>query len=359
MKESSEIEKKTRQSGIELLRILAACAVVMIHYNDQRALVFSVGGINYTVLCLLNSLCICAVDLFILITGYFLCTTQKRSIAKPLELVVQVSLFNIFRHIGSTLFGVHRAITLKGLLLDAVPSNYFVILYMALYFISPYINMILKRLDTKGRQRFLLVMTFLFSFWATAVDLSQEILGFEWFGLSTIGAWGNQRGFNIVNFTFLYCIGAYLRLDGVSPKFQKKRFLVPALIFLVTGIFGWSLLDDRLAILDGHCAWMYHNPLVILTAVSLFLIFQSMKFQSKIVNNLARSSYTCYLFQNIILAHLDIQGAAQGPLWFLLLHIVGTIIGIYLVSYVVYQIYHLCTAWLFRRLSKRLEYRVE
>ena len=68
-------EKKDRQSGIELLRILAACMVIVLHYNDGGAFEHTRMGYNRTILFLLESMCICAVDLFILITGYFMCSS--------------------------------------------------------------------------------------------------------------------------------------------------------------------------------------------------------------------------------------------------------------------------------------------
>lgn len=36
--------KSNRQSGIELLRILTACAVVMLHYNDGKAFTYVAHG---------------------------------------------------------------------------------------------------------------------------------------------------------------------------------------------------------------------------------------------------------------------------------------------------------------------------
>lgn len=44
MNNAVTIQKPARQSGIELLRILTACAVVMLHYNDGKALTYATGG---------------------------------------------------------------------------------------------------------------------------------------------------------------------------------------------------------------------------------------------------------------------------------------------------------------------------
>lgn len=89
----------SRASNIELLRIITMFGVIILHYNNE-----SIGGafkyvapssLNYYVLDFLESVFICAVDLFVLITGYYMINTQKRSIIKPLKLIIQVIVFKL------------------------------------------------------------------------------------------------------------------------------------------------------------------------------------------------------------------------------------------------------------------------
>ena len=63
--------QSARNSSIELVRILAMCGVVLLHYNNATlggGLTYAVGA-NRAVLMLLESLFICAVDLYVLISG--------------------------------------------------------------------------------------------------------------------------------------------------------------------------------------------------------------------------------------------------------------------------------------------------
>lgn len=62
--------EKERDSGIELLRIFASMLVIMLHFNLSGAINCSLGT-NRLLLYGLESLGICAVDLFLIITGYF------------------------------------------------------------------------------------------------------------------------------------------------------------------------------------------------------------------------------------------------------------------------------------------------
>ena len=62
--------EKTRQSNIELLRILAAEGVIILHYNNAGMgggfLYVEPWSINQLVMTFLESIFVCAVNLFIL-----------------------------------------------------------------------------------------------------------------------------------------------------------------------------------------------------------------------------------------------------------------------------------------------------
>lgn len=97
-KERNNMNKKeTRESGIELLRIFAMLGIILLHYNSPimgKAFDFvDPNSSNEYLLYFMESLGICGVNLFILISGYFLCATQKRSFSKLFELFLQVVLF--------------------------------------------------------------------------------------------------------------------------------------------------------------------------------------------------------------------------------------------------------------------------
>ena len=139
--------KKTRSSNIELLRILTIFGVVVLHYNGNVALgLVSPGTVNHHLLLTLEILFICAVNLFVLISGYFLCQTQKRSGLKALELVIQVMTFGVAKYLVTVILG-RAPFSLLTLMVSAVPNNYYVTLYVAVYLLSPYVNILLKKLS--------------------------------------------------------------------------------------------------------------------------------------------------------------------------------------------------------------------
>lgn len=322
---------KIRDSNIELLRIIAMCGVIVLHYNHA-----DIGGgfryvpaasVNKGILYGLEGLFICAVDLFVLITGYFSCLSNKRSAVKAVNLLLQVS---VFRGAIYLFDAMQSQFSLRNLFGALLPVNYFVILYVALYMISPYLNLLLSKLSRARLMKFLVLLVFLFSVWPTAVDVLESFAGKK-NGLSTIGMYGSDWGYTIVNFVLMYLIGAGLRLLDVQVK---KRYSAIVL-------FGCAVLLAVWGNRDSDVAWSYCNPLVILEAVAAFLFFRQLNFKSRVINTLSQASFTCFLFHTAILWKYGIRQAVQQSALYLAGHIVFTCVTVYLISFCVYQIWNI------------------
>lgn len=89
-----------RQSNVELLRIMAMIGVIVLHYIAEPGEILAnvtiggggEGGKIYGI-ALINSICVCAVDLFIFISGYFMWKANMISIKKPVQLLTEVIIF--------------------------------------------------------------------------------------------------------------------------------------------------------------------------------------------------------------------------------------------------------------------------
>ena len=141
-----------RQSNIELLRITAILGVIILHYNNAGmggGFAYSQhGSLNYYILFLFESFAICAVNVFFMISGYFMTVSYKRSIRKPIQLIIQVIVFQLVGLIIKYLF-FGGSISARAIISRLLPANYFVILYCVIYFFSPYINRLFDILTYK------------------------------------------------------------------------------------------------------------------------------------------------------------------------------------------------------------------
>lgn len=346
------VKSRSRQSGIELLRILTIMGVILLHYNNGWGFASVQPGLNRNLLYFLESLCICAVDLFVLISGYFLSGTQKRSLLKPMELLIQAVAFEVGIYLVLVIIsGSH--LNIPYFLECLVPDNYYVILYTALYLISPYLNRLFNSFSDADWKRFLVIALVLFSVYPTAVDLFEELTEAQWPGLSTVSRTGAQQGFTIVNFMLLYCVGAYLRHNDPPKAFQGRKRLLCMILLCAAALFLWALATEDLRRFELRSAWVYHNPLVILTAAMFFFLFRSFRFQSKCVNELAGASFTCFLFHGYFLEYMRIPDFVNGNPFVLVGHILFTAVVCYLLSYLVYKVYSFVTGWFFSWLEKK------
>ena len=121
--------KKERRSNIELLRLLAMVGVIVVHYNGMTGIeqnsLWSTDAprFNALFLIILETVCICSVNVFVVISGFFQCKSNNRVLGKPLNLLLQLVLY---REVFST-YTYLRVGEQKPLLLNLIPNNYFVI----------------------------------------------------------------------------------------------------------------------------------------------------------------------------------------------------------------------------------------
>lgn len=342
MKSNISVNKQ-RDSNIELLRIIVACFVIVLHYffpkvfdviqtlpngSEKLSRIFIVGSFE--------SISACAVNVFIIITGFFLCNNNKRTWDKPLKLIIFLILV---RAVVFVFYSVIEpgAFSLLEFFYYSLPRNYFVPIYVALYLISPYINIVLDKLSTQERKRLVILLLCVFSLWNIGVDILSEIGEKNINSMSTVGRLGSSYGQTIVNFFVLYCIGAFIRLNQVKIKKRNSIFLFMAISFLV---FVWFIIESKTkTVITDFSFCYYHNPFIIAQSALLFLFFKEVSIRSIIINELASAAYGCYILQGYILNFAKIDHVATFSIPVLLLHLLICIIVTYLLSYLVYKIY--------------------
>lgn len=334
-----------RRSGIELLRLFAGCAVIVLHYNYYGGGLEYATGMNYYFLLILECICIVAVNAFILITGYFNCYNTEIRPLKIIQLLVQVILFGGITYILKGLMG--GELSVAGFLLAMLPNNYFVILYIVLYLMSPYINRLMKQLTYKQLFHMLVLIFVIFSVYATGVDVLGEILNQDLSSMSPVGAKGSQEGYTIVNFLLCYCLGSFVRMnDMVNNVSVRKVLIVWGTAFC--GIVGWSICLPL-------TAWEYCNPLLIIQTVAIFVLCCKLNFKSKVVNSLAQAAFTCFLVHLIFIPKINISEAVTKSFPIMLCHVIISVVGIYLICWIIDIVYKMFMKPIFNKLEVNLK----
>lgn len=246
--------KRGRNSSFELLRIICilmivALHIVMIHQNDNQ--------FETNVSRLVHSFCICAVNVFVLISGYF-------GIHFKIERVFKLDAQTWFYAVGSLLFltfiGAH-SFTAKDLRIffPVLTKQYwFITVYVVLYFLSPWLNLFFERLSKQEMGAFLSLSFCCFYVWPTLCYLTgspQLVL---------------DAGYGIVNFVCLYLFGRFIYKYGFLKNVKKSSLMIGYVISSLT-LFFIMIILRRLVGFEVSGLWSYNTIFVLIEAVFLFL----------------------------------------------------------------------------------------
>ena len=347
---------KQRNSAIELLRIITMLCVIILHYNNKSMggafYYVENGSTNQHILFITECVSISAVNLFILISGYFLYQSDSRKLSKIIELFFQESVIKLFLYFFSILSG-GNVFSLRELIESAIPNNYFVVLYATLFIISPYLNSLIKGLNYCNFKKLIITMLLVFSVWTIIIDIGGNLIGMDIRGLSTVGVDGSQKGYTIVNFTLMYILGAFIYRHNNEKERLKKRENTISIIVCFIGVFvlySWALFENALKLQD-ITAWNYNNPIVVLIPMFVLKSFLNLKLQSRLINELSKACFTCFLLHSALLRFCGIEKAVGGNPFLLVIHIIIIPCLLYAFSYLFYKLYAVTIGKLVKKIS--------
>ena len=287
--------------------------IVLVHYNSNKMgnafSYVSPGSFNYYFLYFVESLSVIGTNGFVLLTGYFSWKQDKTSLRKPFGLVLYVIAYKVlFYFLGLVI--LKEAFTIKGMISCFIPDNWFVVLYIVLVLLSPYINCLIQNLNKKSFVTLLGIMFLLFSVWPTVLDIVETRFGIGTIGLNTIAVSGSSSGYSIVNFVMLYLIGAFI------SKFNALQYGKP------WDILGYLICTCLIFVQEIFlgAGWSYADPFVILSTIFFMNIFRKIHITSRLINGVAKASlgvfliHTQQLVWNSFWSMFDIKAACQGTL---------------------------------------------
>ena len=244
------------------------------------------SGIRLYVYWWLEALAIVAVDIFVLISGYFLCESKFKAKNVFKTAISGVWIYSVCfsllaMKIGGE--GINYGLLMKACMPIMTKKYWFVNSYILLYILSPYINKLIRSLSKK--QFSLLIGYFIVFF-----SIRPTVLPLTW-------SQDGTGGMGIIGFLMLYCIGAWLRLYYSKDK-KSLQWLI---IYLLC---SFLLLISKVGILKineniSTKFYSYASPLVIVETVALFLTFLSKKTMNKnvgnLINKIAKHSFSVYV----------------------------------------------------------------
>ena len=327
-----------RQSNMELLRLVAMMMILVMHMDYgafglptaesvENAPMTTFGRI------FVEHLCLVAVNVYVLISGWFGIRPKMKSFVR---LMLQVATYSIiitgaFLLLGKTTFKI-------GYVTDMLiigKQYWFVVSYLLLYLVSPILNTFVEH-SSKREFQWMLLVFFGFQF------VYSWIFGLEEFA----------GGYSALSFMGLYLLARYVKIyendnenDNDNERRRTKddsennhpnsiasrstlhssrftlhssrftlhspRFTLHASLFsfskllalylfiaAITALFvflayGWKgdTFGDACAGIFAH----YNSPFIVVSSLLVLLMFSKLQLQSKVINYLSSSAFAVYL----------------------------------------------------------------
>ncbi len=271
-----------RASNVELLRVVCMMMVVVVHLDggclgipdaegewsrmDGRTL-WRMG---------VESLAFIGVNCFTLISGFFGIRLRWKSVAGYLFqcLFYAVGIYAAVCWISPGLFS-WRGLGESCLVLSHT-DLWYVPAYFMLMLLSPWINAGFEAMSR--RKGLLLTLAFTgFNLW----------VGWWW------GGKFNASGYTAWQLVMMYCIGRVLASYKEELSRSRWTWLWPSIYLWIYLLCSFATV--AFGVYDFRRAYSYNQPFVILSSVSFFLFFTTLRFRSGIVNYAARSAFAVYL----------------------------------------------------------------
>ena len=270
-----------RQSNIELLRIICMLFIICGHIIGSHERATNILDGDEIIRVFYNSFTCVGVNAFVLISGYFGISFKKDRL---LKLIFQTLFYSVVLLLISIAIGWHSFDIKKDFVtfLPIITIQYwFISTYVVLYIISSWLNFSIDSISTNTFKKILIVGFIIVYVWPTFSCLtnSKQFIGDE--------------GMGIVNFSYLYLLGRYLRLHYVqnrSPYFYFSGFIISGFTLFICAL--------SISLIIGHSfssLYACNTIFIFLGSLCLFLLFKKIQLQSNIINYMAKSCLAVYL----------------------------------------------------------------
>ena len=277
---------KVRNPNMDILRIIAVLCVIGIHFfyhsgyyyttNDNAVMYFAT---------VLRTLCSVCVPLFMILSGFLLCnkTLKKGYYSGIRKTIIVYILVAIACMIYKSIVGSYTLTPLTFFtgILDFTGANYswYIEMYIGLFLLVPFLNIIYKNLDSRKQKNILLITLI-------AITILPSL--FNEFRFDSLEWWANPASntetqklipswwVGIYPITY-YFTGCYIREYGTKIK---NIYLIIALVVAVFGFgtFNFYRCYGMPFSTSNYVYWYGIEPYVM--SVLIFLIISKLKLEN-------------------------------------------------------------------------------
>lgn len=341
---------KKRQSNLELLRIMTMLLIIADHYVANSGIKdlfdYSNANRNMVFLHIWSEWGKTAINCFILISGYFMCTSRL-TIERYLKVYLTAKGYKIIIFVALAIVGIqtvsfesiYSLVFCYFLRADIGFTGSFLIFYLFI----PFYNLLLEKLDKTMHKKLVFMLLFFYSVLPT---------------FFSNGAMTDP----IIWYMTLYFVAAYIRL--YPADWMKNNKLCGSLLFISVIVTSVCIGVDSFDGGEYHCLIDNSNRVMaFLIGLFAFLFFNNLKMEyNKFVNNVAATTFgvLCIhanseamrvLIWNII---LDVPGQYDDSFAGLIAHAGFSVVGVFMVCSLIDMLrIHLVEKPIFKWIEKK------
>lgn len=305
MKLINNIDRQTRDSGIELLKIFAIFVIVINHtvqsltneaYNiPNNGFVIDISRATTNIQCILLQIFrhfgVLGNSVFFICSAWFLLKSKNWNKKKWLFMVIEIWVVSIVIFIITYIIlhgNISIGIIISSLFPTTFGNNWYMTCYLLFYPIHPILNSIVNMMNQRWLFRSTLVMVFLYVF--------MNFINCSWFFSSAIILWIT------IYFAIAY-MQKYLMSFVDNIRENIILFIIGVIgfigIILITDICGLysQVLSDKVMRWVNNC-----NPFLLAMSIAMFNIARNIHFKNRFINYISKLSLLIYIIhENIIL----------------------------------------------------------
>ena len=297
------IGENKRQLNFEILRIIAMCMIITMHYLTKGLNVPKLSedlSLSNMLWWMIYAFSVGAVNIYVLISGYFLADSRWR-IDKVFSLYLTVWLYSILVPLTLGAIGIvdFRSLGLgdwQQLLLPIEYEHYwFATAYVMMYILSPVLAIAVRSLNRELLRGVIAGLVVLFS---VLKSINPYLIPWD------------KYGNDVLWFIVLFMIAGYIRRFGIQASITLRvlTYILTSILILVSELILGVIVNKTGKLeymLDMLCA--NNHILVLLASVALFTAFIELKTDTisekagKIILLFSSSTFGIYLLHENLL----------------------------------------------------------
>ncbi len=312
----SPIVKKERNYNIDLLRIISAFAIVVLHVAAKNIYNVNIMSNRWLAFNIYELAVRWAVPVFVMISGVFFLDVSKELSLKKLYAKNALRLVTAYVF-WSAVYALEHLFMYnydaKKYFLDFIGGEnflWFLVLMVSLYLYTPFLRKITA--DRSSEKHFLLVFGILFILIPTILSfVSPEMfkkVNFLFYERHQISLFCGMVG---VYYSFYFVLGHYLHNTKISKEYKHILFLIAAVALVVSVVATVNISRAR----GGYILHFYRflSVTVAIESAAVFVLFDNVRLKlkdktKKIITTLSACSFGVYLVHMLFVEGLDFLG---------------------------------------------------